>query len=342
MAREDTRSRRRDDEDEDEDEQPIRGRGRNHDDDEKDEPKARRSAKESGGDSSDVSFDDEDAIETGLFASGPATIVESVIDRFKFGDRGAFPAWIITYERDGEKYEQPYSIGTGWDLKNGKLIAKNGQKGLAKSCNAIRHLVKPFKAACADSDIEPLHLNPTTMRQLEGTAVVVERVPQELRNFKDRDRDRQSRTDRDRSRGRVQDDDEKRDGLTILEIREIVSASWLNGKATSTKAKAEHKAKVEEEDDEEEAPKPTAKGATKKPSDEDLEEEAIEALVAVIEEGPVKMGEPLEEALEAHFKGRKGMGAVVDLASSKKFLATEQGWSFDGKTVDAPKKRSKK
>lgn len=340
MAREDTRSKRRDDDDEDDDEKPLRGRSRNddEDDDEKDEPKARRSTKGSDDNSSDVSFDDEDAIEIGLFASGPATIVESVIDRFKFGDRGAFPAWIITYERDGEKYEQPYSIGTGWDLKNGKLIAKNGQKGLAKSCNAIRHLVKPFKAACVESDIEPLHLNPTTMRQLEGSTVVVERVAQEQRHFKDRDR--QSRTDRDRSRGRVQNDDE---GPTILEIREIVSASWLDGKATSTKAKAD-KAKVEEEeeDDEEEAPKPTAKGATKKLSDEDLEEEAIEALIAVIEEGPVKMGEPLEEALEAHFKGRKGMGAVVDLASSKKFLATEQGWSFDGKTVDAPKKRSKK
>lgn len=338
MAREDTRSKRQqlDDDDDDEDTAPVKGRGRGRDDDD-DEPKARTRA--SASDDSEVSFDDEDAIETGLFASGPATIVESVIDRFKFGSSGDFPAWILTFERDGEKYEQPYSIGNGWDIdRKGRLIAKNGQKGLAKSCNAIRHLVKPFKQACADAKIEPLHLTPSTMGQLVGAEVEVERVAQEDRSFND-DRKRGSRADRERGSG------EKKE-RTILEIREIVSAPWVDGGKKKAKAadKADTKSRKEEpeDDEDEDEPKTKSSKAPAKPSDAELEEEAIEAIVAVTEDGPVKMGEPLEEALEAHFKGRKGMGAVVDLASSKKFLQTEQGWSFDGKTVDAPKKRAKK
>lgn len=333
MAREQTQSKRQMVDEDEEDEQGLsvppgarKGRAttRDEDDDQDVTPARGRTASANAAADADISFDDEDAIETGLFASGPATIVESVIDRFKFGAAGAFPAWILVFERDGERYEQPYSIGSGWEIdRNGRLVAKHGQKALAKSCNAIKHLVTPFKAACEAAQIEPLRLTPSTMGQLIGAQVEVERVPQEKRDFADtRGRDRGA----DRERGRVargSQEDTPRE-KTILEIRTILSAPWVKGAGSSTGSSSRQKAS---------APRPT--NAAPSTTDVSLEEEAIEALIAVVEEGPLTIGEALEQALEAHFKGRKGMGAVVDLASSKKFLKTEQGWSFDGKVVDA-------
>lgn len=348
MARESTTSKRRNDED-DEDEQPVR-KGRASRDDDEDEPKARKGRASADDDDDEVSLDDEDAIETGLFASGAATIKEAVFDNYKYGDTGtAAPAFIVVYERDGEPpYEQPYSIGSGWAIKNGKLIAKNGQTGLPKSCNAIRHFVKPYKQACADAGVNPVPLKPSTIGEIAGLQVMVERVEQEDRKIDDR-------KGGDRERGRAREDrsgrDEKKRGpRTILEIREILDGDAKGG------AK-----KKKKDDDEDEAPKSTKKG---KPADDDEEDEpaddepeekpaakkgaketvsdedAVEALLDALADGPLKMGEELEDALEAVLKGKKGAGAVVDLASSKKFLQTEQGWSFDGKIATLAKKKA--
>lgn len=349
MAREDTRSKRTRDDDEDEDEQPTRrSRGRTDDDD---APKGKRGRTD---DDDEVSLDDEDAIETGLFASGPATIKEAVFDNYKYGDSGtAAPALIVVFERDGEQpYEQPYSIGSGWAIKNGKLIAKNGQTGLPKSCNAIRHFVKPYKAACEEAGVDPIPLKPSTIGELAGLSVVVERVEQEERNIRD------DRGGRDRERGRARgdrDDDKKKGPRTILEIREILDGNAAGGAKKKKKtdddddeqpAKKGAKADAEDDDDEPEADEKPAKGVKggKDTKPADLDEAAVEAVIAAVEAAdgdPIKMGEPLEDALEAVLKGTKGAGAIIDLASSKKFLQTEQGWAFDGKVVTAAKKRKK-
>lgn len=339
MAREQTRSKRRDEDDED-DEQPVRkGRGASDDDDDEDEaPKKGKGRADD--DDDDISFDDEDAVETGLFASGEAEIVAAELANYKYGDSGvAAPTMLLTFKRGDEpQYEQPYSMGSGWDIRKGKLIAKNGQKGLPKGCNAIRHLVKPFKEACNEAGIEPLRLTPTTLGELVGSKVVVERVIQEERNIQDK-----GRGDRDRGRAREDrgDKKEKRE-RSILEIREILEAAW-DGESKKAAKPSGKKAAPVEDDEEDEAPaKSTAKADTKAGAPE---QDAIEALLAVLEEEAdgIKMGEDLEDALETHLKGRKGAGAIVDLASSKKFLQSEQGWAFDGKLVTpAPKKKTRK
>lgn len=350
-AREQTKSQRSRDEDDEDDNHASRGTATVDRDDEDEDRPRRAASRPTPDDDSDVSFDDEDAIETGLFASGRATVCESTIDNFDFKAAGVHPAWIVTYERDGEKYEQPYGIGRGWDIdRKGRLIAKNGQKGLPKSCNAIKYLVKPLKEACAQAKLDAPKLSPTTVSVLVGLEVDVERVEQEARDFGGRDKDRTR--SRDRGRGR-EDRDENRGPRTILQIQEIFSAPWVekNGKGTPpmvAKTQVTATPEEDEEDDEQKDAKstPTArsrrepqKKATEK-ADASAEEDAMEALIALVAEGPLTIGEELEDALELHFKGQKGKAGIVDLAASKKFLQREEGWAFDGKVVsEAPKRK---
>lgn len=337
------------------DEKPERGRGRS---DERDEPKSERSARGRGGDTggsgsgSDVSLDDSDAIETGLFASGPAVIKESLFDHYDYQGTSRNPpvVWLIVYERgsgkDRETYEQPYSMGKGWDVdkKTGKLVAKQGQSGLPKSCNAIKHLVKPLKAALEDAKIDLPTKNGLGMdpRVLEGMEVEVERVDQEERNI----RDERGRDNRDRGR------QEKKEPGTILEIVKVESAPWEKGRGRSksrdekeetTARPSRGRSRDKEPEKEEARPSRTPRGSKEEhtgPSDDDaLMDDAIEAIIGVVEASKeaIKIGDELEEALEKQLKGVKSAGAIIDLAADKKTLELEKGWSFDGKYVDVAK-----
>ena len=134
-----------------------------------------------------VSLDDDDAIDVGLFGSGPATVKESIFADYDYGgNTRPVPVWLLTFSRDGEPdYEQPYSLGKGWKIAHDglSLSPKNGQTGLPKTCNAIRHLVKPLKTALADAGIESGILADGDPSILEGLEVVVRRVDQEARDI---------------------------------------------------------------------------------------------------------------------------------------------------------------
>jgi hypothetical protein len=115
-----------------------------------------------------VSLEAEDKISVGLFGPGPAKIVESIFAEYNYGGKSkAVPVWLITYDRDGEKGEQPYSVGSGWRVSSDgeSLIPKNGQTGLPDSCNAILLLDSLRKAGLAKGFMSQHGNNP---RCLEG------------------------------------------------------------------------------------------------------------------------------------------------------------------------------
>lgn len=331
-----------------------RGRGRGRDDDEDDRGRGSRGGREdTKGRSGGVSLDDDDAIDVGLFSSGPATITESLFAPYDYqgtASRNPPIVWLITLQRgsgkEKETYEQPYTIGKGWDLdkRSGALIAKNGQTGLPKSCNATLYLIKPLKKALAKAGIDLPTKNGIggDPRVLEGLEVIVERIDQEERNIKERggrDRDR----DRDRDRGR---DREEKGPPTILVVDKVESAPWDKGGKSRSKSDAEdddqpRRGRGKNDDDDEKNDKEErgrgGKNGSKDDGDADLKADAIEALVKVVEKGKCKTGEDLEERLEKVLKGVKNSGAIIDFATSPKFLATEKGWTFDEKrkTIDA-------
>lgn len=227
-----------------------------------------------------VSLDDADATERGLFGSGKATIKESFFGEFDYGGFLAV-CWIVRYVRDGEGYDQPYSIGSGWKAsKDGTTVTnRNNDPGLPKNCNAMLHLVKPLKAALKAAGIDNSVLAAGDPTVLEGMEVVVERVDQVERDDmperggrgggRDRGRGRGEEDDdrggRGRGRGRERDNKPK----TILEIEEVISAPWDKGsgkkRGRDDDEPPTRRGKVNterDENDEEEAPRRT-RGKTK-------------------------------------------------------------------------------
>lgn len=325
-----------------------------------------------------VSLDAADAIDVGLFGPGKARIDESIFTTYDYQGTSRRPplVWLITFSRPGEgkkreTYEQPYTIGKGWDVsKDGReLIGRNGQAGLPKTCNAMLYLVKPLIKALKAAKIE-LDLTTGDPSVLEGMEVVLDRVDQEERNIRDDKDDRGGRDkDRDRGRGRDRDDDDRggrgrgrdrdedRGPRTILIIDEVLELGDGEKPARSAKRgkdededdeKPRHKNRSKDDDDDDtddkddEKPKRGAKGKNDdddedKGSDGDGdqdEDDAVEAIIAAVEKGPVAYKD-LEDELSAILKKNKRAEAIIDLATSKALLKQEKGWTFDGKTIDA-------
>jgi hypothetical protein len=139
---------------------------------------ARREQEDTSRKGGGVSLEPEDKISVGLFGPGPAKIVESIFAEYNYGGKSkAVPVWLITYDRDGEKGEQPYSVGSGWRVSSDgeSLIPRNGQTGLPDSCNAILLLDSLRKAGLAKGFMSQHGNNP---RCLEGMEVVLKREAQ--------------------------------------------------------------------------------------------------------------------------------------------------------------------
>lgn len=296
--------------------------------------------KGSGGSGGGVSLELEDAVDVGLFDAGPATIRESLFADYDYGGNAKPVAvWLVTYERDGEAYEQPYSLGKGWKVSaDGKsLRSKTGQSGLAKNCNAVKYLLASLRAAGMPKGT--FGGDPSV---IEGAEVVVDRVPQEKRKGLQSGAD-----DKERS---------------ILVIEEITSAPWdkggKKGKGASA-APAKGKGKPtsdeddeDEEDDEEETPKAKAKGgAAAKPvakgrakpqdddededeekagSDSDIDEEAVEALIEALDAGPLKIDE-IAAAVRKATKGNPQSKVIAARCEDDDFLDMEKGWTVNTK-----------
>lgn len=281
-----------------------------------------------------VSLASKDAVESGLFTSGPATIKESLWSDFKYGDGTKAQVWLVVYEREGETpYEQPYTLGKGWKVKDGELIALASQNGLPKNCNAMQHLVNPLEAL----GVSPELLESGDPSFLEGVEVILKRVPQ------------MQRTDMKETKRR--DGKERTSERTILEIEEIVSAPWKGkgkGKAAAAAEKPKGRSKpVDDDDDEDEedekpAPKGKAKGGRAAAADaddepegdaDDLIESGIEALIAILEEtSPIK-GDDVEKLVRAHLKGNPQAKAIAAAIADPEELDKEKGWTYDGKKV---------
>lgn len=306
-----------------------------------------------------VSLDDDDAMDTGLFSSGPARIKESIFTDYDYGGNAkAVAVWLITFERDGENdYEQPYSLGKGWKVKDGELIPTMGQTGLPKSCNAMRHLVKPLKAALKDADmLDDFDFKDGDPDAIVGLDVVLRRVEQEKRAF--------GAGGGSRRGGDGKDEKER----SILEIEEVTGKS--DGKKTSKKAKPSRDADDEkprskkrgdddddddapkkkrkasdDDDDEDEAPKKKSRrddddddekpkrGGKGKPADDDdadeetIKEEGIETLIEVLQDGPVEFDD-LEGLVKKEVKGHKHAKEIVEWCVDTDNLELEKGWTY--------------
>lgn len=307
-----------------------------------------------------VSLDDDDAMDTGLFSSGPARIKESIFTDYDYGGNAkAVAVWLITFERDGENdYEQPYSLGKGWKVKDGELIPTMGQTGLPKSCNAMRHLVKPLKAALKDADmLDDFDFKDGDPDAIVGLDVVLRRVEQEKRAF--------GAGGGSRRGGDGKDEKER----SILEIEEVTGKS--DGKKKSAGAS---KKKSRDDDDEDDAPKkkkhdaddddddrpkkrkasddddddrPAKKGKGRddddddekpkrggkgKPADDDadeetIKEEGIETLIEVLQDGPVEFDD-LEGLVKKEVKGHKHAKEIVEWCTDTDNLELEKGWTY--------------
>lgn len=302
-----------------------------------------------------IGLGSKDAVDSGLFSSGPAKIVESIFTDYTYKNGTKAPVWLVTFARKGEdNYEQAYSLGQGWKIKNGDLVALAGQTGLPRNCNAMRHLVTPLEKiaeATKDAALQEA-LDSGDPSFLEGAEVVVKRVPQEKRDIQ-------------RKGGKKQESDDKE--RTILEIEEVTEAPW-EGAGGGAKGGGTRKAKAtadrddEDEkptrgrgraskdadtdadaDDEDEDEKPAKGKATTKgkgkaaaaDADDDddtaLLEEGTEALIAALEEeksGSLDEAD-LEDALAGQLKKHPKADAIIELMLDH--LDDEKGWSYNSK-----------
>lgn len=302
-----------------------------------------------------VSLDPDDAeVGGGLFGAGPAVAQEHVWGKFDYNKtRKPVTALLVTFERDGETYIESYTVGAGWKASpDGKvLIPIAGQSALKDSCKAMLY----FKSLKDDCDMPKGFIN-QGVDALDGIEGELTRKPMDI----DRSRDKKKK--------KGDDDDDGNDRTpTVLVFTELESAPWIEG---SGKKKKKTKPVVEDDEDETEAeeeeeeeeerpakgkkkPAPPVKGK-KKPAaddddeeaeadedeaeadadDEDLLEEGIEALIAALDDGPIKTA-AVEASVLGVLKKHPKRKAIAALMATPKVLKQERGWelSANGKTI---------
>lgn len=220
------------------------------------------------------------------------------------------PVLMLTFQpADGsEKRVETFSAGAGWKVTEERLIPQNGQTGLNDNCNAALFFNSLEDAGYDMSQIDD------DVTALDGLEVVVHRAPRPKVNESDKDK-------------------------TIILIKSLVEeekpAAKKKGKATDEDEDEAPKKKraAKDDDDEDEKPKAKAKGKGK---GSDVEDTAKEALIEAVEEagGKLKLRD-VGDAVAKIVKGHPDAKAIVDLVEDEDFLQKEDGWSFDGKTVEA-------
>lgn len=309
-----------------------------------------------------VSLRTKDAMESGGFGPGPATIKRARWVEYQYPKKGQkrgekprgaiAPVLLVTFDRDGDSRDEPYGIGTGWRIENKglKLTPKNGQSGIPKTCNAF-YFIESLEAA----DVNPMPDDfLDTPDQLDGIDVVLMTKPIE-RSF-------------------------ERDGVTentkksLIVVEEVLDAPWVEGAKGKAKSKAKAKADAddEEEDDDDEDDKPVAKGKSKSKSksddddddtdadddddedekptkgkaktgakasskaedDEDEDEAAVEAVCDLLADEDDAV---LIVDLPTLLKKRGVKRDVIARVSEDDFLDLEKGWERKGKKIVAEK-----
>lgn len=316
-----------------------------------------------------VSLDDEDAT-SGLFGSGPATIKESLFADYDYGGNAKpTPVWLIVFERDGEEYEQPYSIGKGWKVsKDGLTIEpKAGQGGLPDSCNAMVYLVKPLKKALKKSDIE-IDFRDGDPSVLDGLEVIVERVDQEervIKGQKARDPEKGPRTiltftavtgdgsDSKKSSSKkkskpADDDDDDEKPVRKARGKAAVADDDDDDEAPVAKKRGSKKPAEDDDDDDEDAAPARGKKKVAKADDDDddddedakpakkgkskadpIAEAGIEAIIEVASEAVAY--DDLEKLLKKELKGNDDAAEIIEWCMDTDNLEKELGWTWNPK-----------
>lgn len=299
-------------------------------------------------DSTGVSLSTNDGVDSGIFGPGPATIATARFTEFQYhkpGQKQNEPPrgakanlLLVTYKReDEEDRRQPYGCGNGWSVgpKGLRLIPKNGQSGLPKTCNTF-YLLESLEAAGMPSDWLK------SVDQLDGLQVVLVLKPIE-RNFKDRDKD-----------------DKRPNSSSLLVIDEVIDPPWESGGKKKSKkkddddedeapAKGKKKPAADDDDDDDENEKPAKGKAAKGKKDDDddddnkdddaeaVTEEAVETLIELLQDtDPIKVAK-LEDLAKAALKGNPQKNVIAARCVEDDFLDLERGWSYDAKkgTVSA-------
>jgi len=227
-------------------------------------------------------------------------------------------ALFVTFERGGETKVEAFTCGKGFKASSDGLSvvpAEGGTPGLNRSSKAGLYLASLASHAQMPDDFD---LDPIT--NLDGCDLELIKKPME-----------------------------KGDGMTgdptVLLADDVYAAPWKI-KGGGKKKKDEDETdddKDDETDDDKDDEKPAKKGkktdrdddgdddkAAPEDDDEDLDEVAGEALIAALEDGPLKASQ-IESAVLAQVKKQKNGKAIAARAAEPKFLKTEKGWSRDGK-----------
>jgi hypothetical protein len=275
----------------------------------------------------DVSTDPKNAIDPGGigFGPGPAKILEARFKIFDYQPKEGSkkrvvraPVLLVKYERDGEQGREPYSLGQGpWRiLKKGCSIQGKKKAGLPKGCNALYLIESLIEQGMPPGTTD-------NVNELDGAEVVLIQKPIE-RDFGE-------------DKGGIKKQ-------SILVVKEVVSAPWMDEGAPSGKGKGKGRPADDDEDDDE---KPAEKRRTSKDDDEDekprraskrndkqtdadIDEEAVEALLDVLEAGPVRVKD-LEEKVRAKLKGNAQRHVIAARAVEDDLLEQEKGWTWDQK-----------
>lgn len=263
----------------------------------------------------------------GLFSAGPARIVESKFVHFNYGATSKPLVWLVRFERPDEPaYDQPYGIGDGWqtDATGRTLKSTSGKENLPVSCNAVKYLIASLEKAGGQPVMDLLAQGDPAL--LVGMEVIVDRVVQEARDF------------RDKSKERLGPDGKPKVSsiLIITAVTALPGAKPAKGKksappaasAPAPAAKAKRAPVVDDDDEDDDAPAPSAA------ADEDLREEAEEALIAVLEEGPLKARD-LEAELLKYLGTNPQAKALAAYMTDPASLARTNGWtvSANGKVL---------
>jgi hypothetical protein len=288
--------------------------------------------KDTGKKSKGVSLSSKDFTSAVGLGPGQLTVTESYFGMHDYGGkRKAVAAWFIGGTRNGDEVDaEPWTVGQGWKIDDdGQVLTpKAGQNGLPNGCKAA-HLLESLEAQGMPSD----YLK--RPEDLIGVEMTLMNKP--LPKIEGRD-------------------------MNVLVAESVESAPWEENGKRKAKVKAKVKAKPEaddddddddddepvrgkgkkkpaddDDDDEDEAPakgKTAARGKGKpEPEEDEYEEDATEALIALLEDGPVKLRQ-LEAALLTQLKGNKQAKAIAAYAIEPEFLEKELGWTFNGKVIE--------
>lgn len=289
----------------------------------------------------------------GLFGAGTATATEHRFGLFDYnGKRKPVTALLVTFERDGEEHIESYTVGNGFKAsEDGKyLIPKGGQTGLNDNCKAMLYI-----GALTDECEMPEDFVSTDISVLDGIVGDLTRKPLEKvegsdkagsilvftstdeapwseggkkkkkSKKKDEDEEEEEEEDGDDDSDDADDDDDDEDDEKPAKKGKGAKADKADKGKTKGGKKAKSDDEDEDDDDESESDDDDA-------ADEDLTEIATEALLAALEDGPLKT-DKIEDAVLAQVKKHKQKKDIAKLAASAKFLKTEAGWSVDGKKV---------